>query len=75
MNDYCFSVIVEKNQDGYFASCNELQGCYAQGETQEEVILHIKNAIQLHIEDRTKSGEKIPQMKTVNPILPNLWKN
>jgi hypothetical protein len=33
MTNYRFSVIVEKDQDGYFASCPEFQGCYTQGET------------------------------------------
>ncbi len=35
MNNYRFSIIIEKDADGYFASCNELQGCYTQGETYE----------------------------------------
>jgi predicted RNase H-like HicB family nuclease len=37
MKNYRFSVIIEKDQDGYFASCPEFQGCYTQGETYEEV--------------------------------------
>jgi len=32
MKTYRFSVIVEKDKDGYFAFCPELQGCYTQGE-------------------------------------------
>ena len=28
MKSYRFSVVVEKDEDGYFAFCPELQGCY-----------------------------------------------
>ncbi|MDQ3375095.1 MAG: type II toxin-antitoxin system HicB family antitoxin [Acidobacteriota bacterium] len=69
MNKYRFSVIVEKDEDGYFASCHELQGCYTQGETYEEVIANIKDAIFLHIEDRVETGEEIPQAEAVSLTL------
>ena len=66
MNNYRFSVIVEKDADGYFASCNELQGCYTQGETYEEVMENIKDAIALHVEDRIGAGEEISQPQAVS---------
>ena len=72
MNNYRFSVIVEKDEDGYFASCNELQGCYTQGETYEEVMTNIKDAISLHVEDRIESGEEIPQSQYVSLTLMDL---
>lgn len=59
MKNYRFSVIIEKDKDGYFASCSELQGCYTQGETYEETIENIKDMISLHVEDRIASGEEI----------------
>ena len=55
MNVYKFSVVVEKDVDGYFALCPELQGCYTQGDTYEEILGNIKDAIRLHIEDRIES--------------------
>ncbi len=61
MKAYKISVVVEKDVDGYYAYCPELQGCYSQGETYEEVIENIKDAIKLHIEDRIEHGEEIPQ--------------
>lgn len=75
MNNYRFSVIVEKDADGYFASCNELQGCYTQGETYEEVIENMKNVMLLHVEDRLETGEEIPQLQAVIPTLLDIWKN
>ena len=69
MRIYKFSVVVEKDIDGYFAFCPELQGCYTQGNTYEEVIETIKDAIRLHVEDRIESGEDIPQAESVSLTL------
>ena len=53
---YRFSVVIEKDRDGYFAFTPELQGCYSQGDTCEQAIENIRDAIVLHIEDRLDSG-------------------
>ena len=37
-----FSVVIEKDKDGYFASSPELQGCYVQGDTYEEALENIR---------------------------------
>lgn len=58
---YRFSVLVEHDKDGYFAFCPELQGCYSQGNTYEEALENIKDAIQLHVEDRIAEQEEIPE--------------
>jgi predicted RNase H-like HicB family nuclease len=57
---YHFLVVIEKDKDGYFAFAPELQGCYTQGDTYEEVLENIRDAISLHIEDRLDSGEEVP---------------
>ena len=69
MLTYKFSVVIEKDTDGYYAFCPELQGCYTQGATYEEVSENIKDAIKLHIEDRMVSGEDIPQSDSVSLTL------
>jgi len=66
MQNYRLSVIVEKDADGYFAFCPELQGCYTQGESYEEAFENIKDAIRLHIEDRLESGEDIPIIESIS---------
>ena len=53
--EYNLAVVVEKDKDGYFSFCPELQGCYSQGVTYEEALRNIKDAIKLHIEDREVS--------------------
>mgnify|MGYP001278546532 CR=1 len=57
---YRFSVVIEKDKDGYFAFIPELQGCYSQGDTCKEAIENIRDAIFLHVEDQLESGEEVP---------------
>jgi predicted RNase H-like HicB family nuclease len=66
MSLYRFSIVIEKDKDGYFAFCPELQGCYTQGATYEETIENIKDAIRLHVEDRLEDGDDIPQAESVS---------
>ena len=65
MTNYRFSIRVEKHAEGYAAFCSELQGCYAQGDTYEEAMAAIGDAVRLHVEDRLASGEEIPQAESV----------
>ena len=66
MHNFRFSVVIEKDEDGYTAFCPELQGCYSQGDTYEEVLENIRDAIRLHLDDHIESGEKIPQAQHIN---------
>jgi predicted RNase H-like HicB family nuclease len=63
---YRFSVIIEKDKDGYFAFSPELQGCHSQGDTYEETLENIRDAIRLHAEDRLENGEEVPQGRGSN---------
>lgn len=54
-----FSVIIEQDSDGFVAECLDLQGCYTQGKTYEEVVKNIKDAIKLHLADRVAKREKL----------------
>jgi len=61
MATYRFNIVVERDEDGaYIASCPALQGCYSQGDTYEEAVENLKDAIRLHIEARHEVGEPIP---------------
>jgi predicted RNase H-like HicB family nuclease len=62
MKSLTLSIIIEADADGYFVSCPALQGCYSQGETYEQAVENIKDAIRLHIDDRLADGEEIPQV-------------
>ncbi|MGR3301582.1 MAG: type II toxin-antitoxin system HicB family antitoxin, partial [Candidatus Scalindua sp.] len=62
-------VVVEKDRDGYFAFCPDLQGCYTQGDSYEEAMENIRDAIKLHVEDRIENGEEIQQSESVSLTL------
>ena len=66
MRNYHFAIVVEKDKQGYFGYCPELQGCYTQGETFEEVIENIKDAIKLHVEDRLANNEAVTTSEIVS---------
>jgi predicted RNase H-like HicB family nuclease len=44
------SVIIEKDGFGYYAYSPELDGCQTQGDSFEEVMANIKEAIELYLE-------------------------
>lgn len=61
MKTYKFRIVIEQDEDGvYIASCPALQGCHSQGETIDEAVENIKDAIRLHIEARKSIGEPVP---------------
>jgi predicted RNase H-like HicB family nuclease len=44
------NVILEKDDDGYYAYCPELPGCQSEGDTLEEVKTNIQEAVELYLE-------------------------
>jgi predicted RNase H-like HicB family nuclease len=46
-----FNAILEKDEYGYFAYVPALKGCVSQGDTFEEALDNIKEAIGLYIEE------------------------
>jgi len=44
------SVIIEKDEHGFYAWCPELKGCQSQGDTPEQATANIKEAIELYRE-------------------------
>ncbi len=52
------TVIIEKDEFGYYVYCPELKGCHTQGDSLEEVLKNIKEAVELYLEtlDEEESG-------------------
>jgi predicted RNase H-like HicB family nuclease len=48
------SVVIEKDEHGFYAWCPELKGCYSQGRTLDEAIANIREAIELYLETLTE---------------------
>ena len=52
------NIIIEKDDHGYYAYCPELEGCHSQGDTFDETIANIKEAIELYIETLSDEEKK-----------------
>ncbi|MCL6090814.1 MAG: type II toxin-antitoxin system HicB family antitoxin [Candidatus Thermoplasmatota archaeon] len=56
-----YTVILEPQEEGgYTVTVPALPGCISEGDTREESIENIKDAITLYIKDLRESGEEIP---------------
>lgn len=65
VKSYIFKVVIEEDQfengrPAYHASCPALKGCHTWGQTFEEALRNIQEAVELYVEDLLESGEEIP---------------
>ena len=56
-----YLVVVEKGKLGYGAYVPDLPGCVAAGDSREEALRLIREAIEFHIEGMCQAGEPIPE--------------
>ena len=56
-----YLVIFEKGDSSYGAYVPDLPGCVAVGETKEETMQLIREAIELHIDSLRENGEDVPE--------------
>ncbi|MBV9470401.1 MAG: type II toxin-antitoxin system HicB family antitoxin [Abitibacteriaceae bacterium] len=57
-------ILYWSNEDGVFvAEVLELPGCMAHGDTQEDALANVKDAIQLWIDTAQEFGDLVPQPK------------
>ncbi|AFY43052.1 type II toxin-antitoxin system HicB family antitoxin [Nostoc sp. PCC 7107] len=62
---YKVSIVIEKDEYGYYAYCPELPGCQSQGNSLEEVQENIKEAVELYIETLSNAEKQALQNKEV----------
>jgi len=55
-----YVVVIEKSETGFGAYVPDLPGCVAVGETRDETLALIREAIELHVESLRESGEAVP---------------
>jgi predicted RNase H-like HicB family nuclease len=53
---YKVNVVIEKDKYGYYGYCPELEGCQTQGDSLEEILSNLKEAVELYLE--TLSAEE-----------------
>ncbi len=56
-----YVVIVEQGENGFSAYVPDLPGCVAVGETREEALRLIGEAVELHLEGLREEGLPIPK--------------
>ncbi|MGH2348584.1 MAG: type II toxin-antitoxin system HicB family antitoxin [bacterium] len=60
-----YRVILEPDEDGFAVWAPSLLGCVSQGDTREEALSNIREAIQVYIESALKHGEPIPEEESL----------
>lgn len=61
MKTYVFRVVIEPDEDRYYAEIPSLPGCYSWGYTYEEALKNIKEAAELWLETLAENHEPIPE--------------
>jgi predicted RNase H-like HicB family nuclease len=61
MKNMRYAVIVEEGETSFGVYVPDLPGCVAVGETKEEALRLIQEAIEFHIEGMRQDGQPIPE--------------
>lgn len=64
-----YLVIIEKSENGFGAYVPDLPGCVAAGETREEVVSLIQEAIEFHIDGLKRSGDPVPKPRSQSELV------
>lgn len=59
-------VVIERDEDGYYAHCPAIQGCHTQGRTYEEALANIREAVELCLDVMKEHGEELPTTHEVS---------
>ncbi len=62
-----YKVVLQHSEEGYSVSCPGLPGCWSQGDTEEEALDNIKDAIQeyLHVLDMQFKDADVREVEVV----------
>jgi predicted RNase H-like HicB family nuclease len=63
-----YLVTIEKTEDGYYAEVPSVNGVYAQGDTEMEVLHNLQEVLQMTLEDMKEKGENIESIKSFPQI-------
>ncbi len=55
---YKTNVVIERDEYGYYAYCPGLPGCQSQGDTFEEAMANIREAVELYVETLDEEERK-----------------
>ena len=60
-----YLIVIGITSTGYSAHCPDVPGCATVGNTVEEVLANMKNALELHFEGMSEDGDAIPRARGV----------
>lgn len=64
-----YTVVLERESDGgYVVSVPVLPGCVSQGDTRDEALANIREAMELFLEDCRLAGDPIPEEDSVEYV-------
>jgi len=59
-----YAIVIERGPTSYGAYVPDLPGCVAAGDTREEVVKLIREAIELHLEEMRNENLQIPELSS-----------
>ena len=65
---YKVSIVIEKDEDGYYAYCPWLEGCQTQGDSVEEATANIQEAVELYLETLSNEEKKALLSKEISTM-------
>ena len=77
MLNQSFDVLIEEDKETkqYYGSVPNLPGCYSTGDTVEELITNMKEAISLYLEVKKEEKSKLLNNNVLGLIRVTLWMN
>jgi predicted RNase H-like HicB family nuclease len=69
MGESEYLVVIEEGKKSYGAYVPDLPGCIAVGESREEALELVREAIQFHIEGLMETGEPVPPLASTAQLV------
>jgi predicted RNase H-like HicB family nuclease len=60
-----YKVVLNKSEEGYSVSCPGLPGCWSQGDTEDEALDNVRDAIEAYLEtiEEMSSGGNVREVE------------
>lgn len=65
-----YLVVIERGETSFGAYVPDLPGCAAVGETEEEALRLIREAISFHVEGLKEAGLPVPEQRSRGELVP-----
>ena len=66
-----YKVVLQKGEEGYSVSCPGLPGCWSQGETEQEALVNIQDAISEYL---AVVNESVKDLEVHEDLKQNIWR-